>query len=108
MALDIFARLGDNPSGEEGREPDDAVASADTGLRADSASRAAARRAATRAGRPPREIAAADSADCFGSAAFKTRTCPKNERMSQRLIMLQIQNSKTKITIQKIWSTGSR
>ena len=67
----IFARLGNNPSGEEGRDPDDDPASADTSVRADSASRDAARRAATRAGRPAREIAAADSADSARAALLR-------------------------------------
>jgi hypothetical protein len=67
----IFARLGDNPSGEEGRDPDAEPASADTAVRADSASRDAARRAAARAGRPAREIAAADSADSARAALLR-------------------------------------
>ena len=47
----IFARLGDNPSGEEGRDPDEEPASADTTPRADSAdsARAALLRAASAA-----------------------------------------------------------
>jgi len=67
----IFARLGDNPTGEEGRDPDEQPASSDTALRADSASRNAARRAAARAGRSAREIAAADSADSARAALLR-------------------------------------
>ena len=67
----IFARLGDNPTGEEGRDPDEQPASSDTALRADSASRHAARRAAARAGRSAREIAAADSADSARAALLR-------------------------------------
>jgi hypothetical protein len=67
----IFQRLGDNPTGEEGRDPDEAVASDSTQPRVDSTARDSVRRAAARAGRSAREIAAADSADSARAALLR-------------------------------------
>jgi hypothetical protein len=67
----IFARLGDNPSGEEGRDPSDEPASDSIAPRADSAARDSARRAGARAGRSAREVAAADSADSARAALLR-------------------------------------
>ena len=59
----IFQRLGNNPTGEEGREPGDAP-SGSMAPAVDTARRDSVRRdSVRRAGRAPREIAAADSAD---------------------------------------------
>jgi hypothetical protein len=67
----IFQRLGNNPSGEEGRDPDEAPA-ADSALpRVDSTARDSVRRAARRAGRSARQIAAADSADSSRAALLR-------------------------------------
>jgi hypothetical protein len=67
----IFQRLGNNPTGEEGRDPDEAPAS-DSGLPVvDSAARDSIRRAAARAGRSPRDIAAADSAASARAALLR-------------------------------------
>ena len=66
----IFQRLGDNPTGEEGRDPDEAAS--DSALpRVDSTARDSVRRAAARAGRAAREIAAADSADSARAALLR-------------------------------------
>jgi len=67
----IFQRLGDNPTGEEGRDPNEAAASDSTAPVFDSAVRDSSRRAAARAGRSPREIAAADSADSARAALLR-------------------------------------
>lgn len=67
----IFQRLGNNPSGEEGRDPDEAPASDSALPRVDSAARDSVRRAAARAGRSAREIAAADSADSARAALLQ-------------------------------------
>ena len=66
----IFARLGDNPSGEESRDPDD-LPTDSTPRGIESAARDSARRAAARAGRSAREIAAADSADSARAALLR-------------------------------------
>jgi hypothetical protein len=67
----IFARLGDNPTGEAGTGPDDAPASADAAARTDSVSRDSLRRAAIRAGRAAREVAVSDSADSARAALLR-------------------------------------
>jgi len=67
----IFQRLGDNPSGEEGRDPDEAPASDSARPRVDSAARDSVRRAAPRVGRSAREIAVADSADSARAALLR-------------------------------------
>ena len=67
----IFQRLGNNPTGEEGRNPDEAPASDSAAPVADSAARDSVRRAKARAGRSPREIAAADSADSARAALLR-------------------------------------
>ena len=66
----IFQRLGNNPTGEEGREPAEAPL-ASMAPTVDSARRDSVRRAAARAGRAPREIAAADSADSARAALLR-------------------------------------
>jgi hypothetical protein len=67
----IFQRLGNKPTGEEGREPDDALSSDSVARAVDSVRRDSVRRAAARAGRAPREIAAADSADSARAALLR-------------------------------------
>ena len=67
----IFQRLGNNPTGEEGRGPDDALTSDSTAPAVDSVRRDSVRRAAARAGRMPREIVAADSADSARAALLR-------------------------------------
>jgi hypothetical protein len=67
----IFQRLGNSPSGEEGRDPDEAPASDSALPPADSTARDSVRRAAVRAGRSAREIAAADSADSARAALLR-------------------------------------
>jgi hypothetical protein len=67
----IFQRLGDNPTGEEGRDPDETPASDSGAARSDSTARDSVRRAAARAGRSAREIAAADSADSARAALLR-------------------------------------
>ena len=67
----IFARLGDNPTGEEGRDPNEEPVSDSAPPVVDSAARDSARRAAARAGRSAREIAAADSADSARAALLR-------------------------------------
>jgi len=66
----IFQRLGDNPTGEEGRGPD-AAPSDSMHPTVDSARRDSVRRAAVRSGRAPRDIAAADSADSARAALLR-------------------------------------
>ncbi len=66
----IFQRLGNNPTGEEGREPDTAASDSTVPV-VDSTVRDSIRRAAARAGRSPREIAAADSADSARAALLR-------------------------------------
>jgi len=67
----IFQRLGDNPTGEEGREPDEVLPADSTSPVVDSTRRDSVRRAAARAGRTPREIAATDSADSARAALLR-------------------------------------
>jgi hypothetical protein len=67
----IFARLGDNPTGEEGRDPNEEPASDSAPPVIDSIARDSARRAAARAGRSAGEIAAADSADSARAALLR-------------------------------------
>jgi len=67
----IFARLGDNPSGEEGKGPDDEPASDSAFARTDTAVRGPVRRSAGRAGRSARALAAADSADSARAALLR-------------------------------------
>ncbi len=67
----IFQRLGDNPTGEEGRDPDEALPSDSTVPVSDSVRRDSVRRAAARAGRTPRDIAVADSADSARAALLR-------------------------------------
>ena len=66
----IFARLGNNPSGEESRDPEERAGSS-APPRVDSATRDSARQAPRRAGRSAREIAAADSADSARAALLQ-------------------------------------
>jgi hypothetical protein len=66
----IFARLGDNPSGEEGKDPDE-PASDSASARPESPSRDSLRRGTARAARSAREIAAADSADSARAALLR-------------------------------------
>ena len=66
----IFARLGNEPTGEEGRGPDETTADT-ASSRADSLTRDSTRRAAVRAGRSARQIAAADSADSARAALLR-------------------------------------
>jgi hypothetical protein len=66
----IFARLGNEPTGEEGRGPDEPAADS-APSRADSLARDSTRRAAARSGRSAREVAAADSADSARAALLK-------------------------------------
>jgi hypothetical protein len=66
----IFARLGNEPTGEEGHGPDEPAADS-APSRADSLARDSTRRAAARAGRSQREIAAADSADSARAALLR-------------------------------------
>jgi len=68
----IFQRLGDNPSGEEGRGTDEEPAS-DSTLRIDpdSVARDSVRRAARRAARSARDAAVADSADSARAALLR-------------------------------------
>jgi hypothetical protein len=67
----IFQRLGDNPSGEEGRGADEEPASDSTRPLVDSVARDSSRRAARRAGRSGRDIAAVDSADSARAALLR-------------------------------------
>jgi hypothetical protein len=70
----IFQRLGDDPSGEHGHGPDEEPAADSndaTAIRADSIARDSVRRAALRAGRSAREVAAADSADSSRAALLR-------------------------------------
>lgn len=67
----IFQRLGNNPTGEEGREPDTAPASDSATPITDSAARDSVRRAEARAGRSARDMAAADSADSARAAVLR-------------------------------------
>lgn len=68
----IFARLGDDPSGEHGHGPDEEPAApAVEPARPDSAARDSTGRAAAGAGRSAREIAAADSADSAHAALLR-------------------------------------
>lgn len=67
----IFQRLGDNPSGEEGRGADEEPTSDSTQPRVDSVARDSARRVARRAGRSQRDIVAADSADSARAALLR-------------------------------------
>ena len=67
----IFARLGDDPTGEHVHGPDEPP-HADSELpRVDTAARDSARRSAIRAGRSAREIAAADSVDSARTALLR-------------------------------------
>jgi hypothetical protein len=66
----IFTRLGNEPTGEEGRDPDE-PATDSAPARADSLARDSARRAAAGAGRSAREIAVADSADSSRAALLR-------------------------------------
>jgi hypothetical protein len=67
----IFQRLGDDPTGEHGHGPDEEPAADTEPPRADSAARDSVRRAALRAGRSAREVAAADSADSARAALLR-------------------------------------
>jgi len=67
----IFQRLGNNPTGEEGRDPAEAPASDSAAPVVDSAAGDSVRRAKARAGRTPREVAAADSADSARAALLR-------------------------------------
>ena len=67
----IFQRLGDDPSGEHGHGPDEEPAADSQPTAADSAARDSVRRAAIRAGRSAREVAAADSADSARAALLR-------------------------------------
>jgi len=67
----IFARLGDDPTGEHGHGPDEEPADDSAPPRVDSVARDSARQAAIRAGRSAREIAVADSADSARAALLR-------------------------------------
>jgi len=67
----IFQRLGDDPSGEHGHGPDEEPAADSQPTAADSAARDSVRRAAIRAGRSARDVAAADSADSARAALLR-------------------------------------
>ncbi|HUQ83602.1 MAG TPA: hypothetical protein VM076_20790 [Gemmatimonadaceae bacterium] len=67
----IFQRLGDDPSGEHGHGPDEQAAADSQPTRADSMARDSVRRAALRAGRSARDVAAADSADSARAALLR-------------------------------------
>jgi hypothetical protein len=66
----IFQRLGDDPTGEHGHGPDEELADT-ASLRGDSVARDSSRRAAVRAGRSARDVAAADSADSARAALLR-------------------------------------
>lgn len=67
----IFQRLGNNPTGEEGRNPNEAPLSDSTVSAGDSVRGDSIRRAASRAGRTPRDVAVADSADSARAAVLR-------------------------------------
>ena len=67
----IFQRLGDDPTGEHGHGPDEEAAADTAPPRAGSAARDSVRRAALRAGRSARDVAAADSADSARAALLR-------------------------------------
>ena len=67
----IFQRLGDDPTGEHGHGPDEEPAADTTSVRVDSVARDSSRRAAVRAGRSARDVAAADSADSARAALLR-------------------------------------
>lgn len=67
----IFQRLGDDPTGEHGHGPDEEPTAGTEPTRADSVARDSVRRAAIRAGRSARDVAAADSADSARAALLK-------------------------------------
>ena len=66
----IFQRLGDNPTGEEERNPDEAPPS-DSTIRGSDSVRRDSVRAGVRAGRTPRDIAVADSTDSARAALLR-------------------------------------
>ena len=67
----IFQRLGDDPTGEHGHGPGEEPAADTAPLRGDSVARDSSRRAAVRAGRSARDVAAADSADSARAALLR-------------------------------------
>jgi hypothetical protein len=67
----IFQRLGDNPTGEESRNPAEAPPSDSTVSASDSMRGDSIRRATARAGRTPRDVAVADSADSARAALLR-------------------------------------
>ena len=67
----IFQRLGNNPTGEEDRNPDEAAASDSAVPASDSARGDSIRRAVSRAAHTPRDVAVADSADSARAALLR-------------------------------------
>jgi len=67
----IFARLGDEPTGEHAHGPDEEPHEAEPAPRTDSTARDSVRRAMARAGQSARAIAAADSADSARAALLR-------------------------------------